>query len=101
LSDLWVGLRKEVFGPLRVTAKIIMGFALGRVELLVRLHDLTLRAGEITVAMRIDVDDRGWAKVLREAGNGGRKDGAHQQTLLCHGSFVTWCLLLEREHGRS
>ena len=53
LSDLSGGPRKEVFGPLRV----IMVFPLGRVEFPVRLNEVTVRAGEIAVAIRIDVDD--------------------------------------------
>ena len=82
MSDLCVGLGEEVFGPLSVAAKIVMAVALDSVELMVWLNDVTFRAGEIAVAMRIDVDDRAW----RDTGNGGANGGACKQTLVCLGS---------------
>jgi hypothetical protein len=74
------------------------GFSAGQSRVLLRPNDVTVRAGKIAVAMRIEVDDGARAQVLlRDAGNGGRKDGAHQQTLPCHGALVSWCLLFWKE----
>jgi hypothetical protein len=46
-----------------VTAELILVIALGHIELLVGLDNVALCGSEVSVSVRIDVDDGGRAKV--------------------------------------
>ena len=84
-SDLLVGLGEQIFRSLCVTAQLVLVIALGGIDFLVGLDDITLGGSQIAMSMRIDVYDWRLGERRGDAGKRCVEGGTDEQAFLCHG----------------